>query len=129
MLEYGIPVSIASRNMPGYDLTAHNPENGHNCRIQVKYRSAINADGARIKHFGFDFMVYVGGNVGRIGSKVSLREAESKPTEVFVLPVGIVKNGMRRQELFASPTRGGFDQYRDAWSLILEHLAPAPQRS
>lgn len=126
MLEYGIPVSIASRNMPGYDLVAHNPGTGLDCRLQVKYRSAIDANGARLKHFGFDFMVYVAGNVGRIGSTIPLRAAETRPTEVFVLPRAVVEANIRPPDLFPNPARGGFEGYRDAWRLVLEHLGVSP---
>lgn len=127
MLHYGVPVSVASRNMPGYDLIAHNPDLGQDCRIQVKYRSAINADGTRVKHFGFDFLVYVAGNVGRIGSKVALSEAESRAAEFFVIPKDVVENGLGSHGLFASPTRGRREQYRDAWHLILGFLS-TPRR-
>ncbi len=123
MLHYGVPVSMASRNMPGYDLIAHNPELGRDCRIQVKYRSAINADGARVKHFGFDFLVYVAGNVGRIGSKVALSQAEPRAAEFFVLPKEAVEEGLGSHDLFGSPTRGRREEYRNAWHLILSFLS------
>ena len=114
MLEEGIPTSMASRNMPGYDLIAHNTATGKGCRIQVKYRSAINSDGARVKNFDFDFMVYVAGNIGRIGSKMPLRQAQRKATEVFVIPVEVVQQNVSTYSLFPSPTRGGCEAYREA---------------
>src|SRR3989304_8451907 len=89
MLEYGIPTSVASRNTPGYDLIAHNLANGMNCYIQVKYRGAIDSDGAKVKNFGFDFMVYDAGNIGRIGRQEN--DPETKPREIFVLPKELVK--------------------------------------
>ena len=47
MMEFGIITSMASRNMPGHDLVAHNLENGKSCKISVKFRRGINADGFR----------------------------------------------------------------------------------
>lgn len=118
MLELGIPTTLASRNMPGYDLIAHNIETGKNCRLQVKYRKAINSDGARVKHFGFDFMVYVAGNIGKVGDKRPARERERKPTEVYVVPVGLIQGRTNNHGLYKSPTRGGHDIYKDAWHLV-----------
>ena len=122
MLEQGIPISMASSNMPGYDLIAHNATTERSCRIQVKYRSAVNSDGACVKNFDFDFMVYVAGNIGRIGSKVPLRQAQHKAMEVFVIPVEVVQQNVRAYDLFPSPTRGGCEAYRNAWHLIEQFL-------
>ena len=125
MLELGLPVSLASRNMPGYDLLVHHPTTGDFCRVQVKYRSAIDSDGARVKSFDFDVMAYVAGNVGRIGSAVPLSEAPRRPTEVFLIPVEVVRSGMRKLDLFPSPTRGRYEAYRDAWHVVPEFLGLA----
>ena len=118
MLELGIPTSVASRNTPGYDLIAHNIANGRNCFIQVKYRGAIDSDGAKIKNF--NFMVYVAGNIGRVGRKEI--EQKTKPREFFILPKKIVQLKTGNQGLFRSPTRGGYDEYRNAWDLIRKFL-------
>lgn len=120
MLEFGIPTSVASRNTPGYDLIAHNLTTGTNCYIQVKYRGAINSDGAKLKNFEFDFMVYVAGDIGHIGRLET--DPETKPLKIFVLPKEIVVSKTSTQGLFRSPTRGGYDEYLNAWDLIRQHL-------
>jgi hypothetical protein len=51
MLELGYPTALASRNMPGYDILVQNITNKKSCRIQVKYRSAVDSDGFRFKNF------------------------------------------------------------------------------
>lgn len=45
MLEYGVITSRASRNMPGYDVSAHNLEEKVDCQISIKYRKAAEWDG------------------------------------------------------------------------------------
>ena len=122
MLELGIPTTLASRNMPGYDLIAHNIDTGKNCRLQVKYRKAINSDGARVKNIDFDFMVYVAGNIGRIGDKQPLKQQKREPTEIFLIPVGLVREQINSYRLYKSPTRGGHEAYKDAWHLIESFL-------
>jgi hypothetical protein len=120
MLEHGIPTSAASRNTPGYDLIAHNIDSGKNCFVQVKYRGAINSDGARVKNFGFNYMVYVAGNIGRIGRREV--GTETRPREIFILPREVVEAKTSSQGLFVSPTRRGLEEYRDAWYLIKNFL-------
>ena len=46
-LELGLVTSKASRNMPGYDVIAHDLRTDRFCLIQVKYRKAIDSDGMR----------------------------------------------------------------------------------
>jgi len=53
----GIPCSMASRNMPGFDLTAHNIDKKKSVKIQVKYSRAKNNDGVKIHNFGFDLLI------------------------------------------------------------------------
>lgn len=121
MLEYGVPTSVASRNTPGYDLIAHNIENDRNCFIQVKYRGAIDSDGAKVKNYGFDFLVYVAGNIGRIGRKQ--KEIETQPRELYVLPRQVVETKLGKAGgLFRSPTKGGYEKYQDTWKLVLDFL-------
>jgi hypothetical protein len=122
MLVLGIPTSMASRNMPGYDLLAHNVTTGRQCRVQVKYRGAINSNGTRVHNLDFDFMVYVAGNVGRIGSTTPLHLAERRPPEFYVLPVDVVAAVLRDDALFVSPRRGQHEEYRQAWHLIAEFI-------
>lgn len=116
MVERGIPASLASRNMPGYDILAHNLENGKSCRIQVKYRKATNADGMRIKNFDFDFVVYVAGRIGRVGRQD--HTAYAPRPEFYVIPKSVAKKGVGARDLYASPSKGGHDKFRDAWHLI-----------
>ena len=123
MLELGIPTTLVSRNMPGYDLIAHNFDTGRNCRLQVKYRKAINSDGARVKNFDFDFMVYVAGNIGRIGDKHPVRQRKRKLTEIYVVPVNLIQGQTNGYDLYNNPTRGGHEVYKDAWHLIESFLA------
>ena len=122
MLELGIPTTLASRNMPGYDLIAHNIDTGINCRLQVKHRKAINSDGAKVKNFDFDFMVYVAGNIGTIGDKRPLEQQERRPREIYVIPVALVRERINSYGLYKSPTRGGHEPYRNAWQCIRAFL-------
>ena len=123
MLHLGIPVSVASRNTPGYDLIAHSLENERNCFIQVKYRMAVDADGAKVTNLNFDFMVYVAGNLGKVGVQGRSKTMGNRPTEFYILPKDIVgKNILGNHNLFRSPTRGKYEEYRDAWNLIQRFL-------
>ena len=58
MLEFGFIVSLASPNMPSYDLLVVNPQNGKNCKIQVKYRSSRSTS-FKFSDVDFDFLVVV----------------------------------------------------------------------
>ena len=122
MMELGIPATLASRNMPGYDVLAHNIVSGKTCRVQVKYRKAINSNGMRIKNFGFDFVVYVIGNIGKVGEQIPVSERCRKPLQVFVIPKQQVKKGVGKRELYRSPAKGGHDRYENAWWRIARFL-------
>ena len=68
MLEYGIITTLASRNMPDYDVIAHNLGMKKDCKISVKYRKANNSDGFRFKSLdNFDFFIGILGKRGKIG--------------------------------------------------------------
>ncbi len=121
-LELGLVTAKASRNMPGYDVVALDLRTDRSCRIQVKYRKAIDSDGMRIHTLGFDFVVYIAGNKGYVG-EVPASETAARPTEVFVIPVDVIKAHPRPRGLYPSPTKGQHDQYRNAWHLIPEFLA------
>ena len=121
MLEFGLVTAKASKGMPGYDVIAHNLENGKHCKIQVKYRKAINSDGARVKNFGFDFLAYVAGNKGYVPATKD-QTGEFKDFQVFIIPVTIVKERIRKHDLFESPSWGGYEEYLNAWHLILSYL-------
>jgi len=120
MVQRGLVVSQASRSMPGYDLLTTNLENGRSCRIQVKYRKAVNSNGMRVKSLDFDFIAYVAGNLGRIGQQA--HHAAAPPPLVYIIPRRKVKRGMQASSLYKSPTKGGHDAYLDAWHLIDEFL-------
>jgi hypothetical protein len=86
MLEFGIPCSMASRNMPGFDLIAHNIDKKKSAKIQVKYRRAKNNDGVKIHNFSFDFLTVVLGNLGRIGDFSGVERNEDSSTEIYIIP-------------------------------------------
>lgn len=122
MLEFGLLTSKASRNMPGYDILVHNLAANRSCRIQVKYRKAIDSDGMRIHNLDFDFAVYVAGNKGFVGESLSA-PSRCEPMAVFVIPVEVIRAHPRKRDLYDSPTFGDHEPYRDAWHLINEFLA------
>jgi hypothetical protein len=108
--------------MPGYDVLAHNLDTGKNCRIQVKYRKAINSDGMIVKNLDFDFAVYVAGNIGRIGQQVPQMVSIDR-AEIFVIPKKIVERRLfGAKRLYRNPMRGENEQYLNAWNLIDEFL-------
>jgi hypothetical protein len=121
MMEFGIITSLASRNMPGYDLIAHNLKKKRDCRISVKYRKALNCDGF---HFNYleDFDIFVGvlGKRGRIGETI-----EKYPTELLAECYVLSKSQVKRrvQELkagrFLLPRRYLKDADLNKWSKIL----------
>jgi hypothetical protein len=87
MLEYGIITSMASRNMPDYDVIAHNLLSSIDCKISVKYRKAKNSDGFRFRRTS-NFKIFVGilGNRGIIGEGEKLDYDSLDPkSEVYVL--------------------------------------------
>lgn len=120
MVQRGLIVSQASRNMPGYDLLVTNLENGRTCKVQVKYRKAKNADGMKIKSWDFDFVAYVAGGIGKVGKQVV--GAPAPVPAVYILPEEHVKNRVSLYHLYKSPTRGGHENFLEAWHLIDEFL-------
>ncbi|MGF1733722.1 hypothetical protein [Photobacterium kasasachensis] len=58
MLELGYIVSVASPNMPGYDLIVVDPQTKKSCRLQVKYRSN-NTSSLKLSSTDFDFLILV----------------------------------------------------------------------
>ncbi|WP_064608930.1 hypothetical protein [Photobacterium sp. J15] len=58
MLELGYIVSVASPNMPGYDLIVVDPQTQKSCRLQVKYRSN-NTASLKFSSLDFDFLILV----------------------------------------------------------------------
>ncbi|HMV81235.1 MAG TPA: hypothetical protein PL163_23905 [Leptospiraceae bacterium] len=101
MLEYGIPVSAAPRNMPDFDLIAHNWETGNNCFIQVKFRKAKSNDGVRISNFNFDFLAVVCGNLGETGDNADQRkDGDETKIEVFIFPKSFVEKKFGNNSTF-----------------------------
>jgi hypothetical protein len=119
LLIEGIPAYKNYTNMPGYDLTATNPEKNLSARIQVKSRWKTKAEGFIIKNFDCDFVVIALLNRGaKDGS------AEVRPPEYFVLPVDVARKlprteGWGKVSLSSIPDR---DSYRERWDLIRSFL-------
>lgn len=123
MLELGYPTALASRNMPGYDILVQNITNKKNCRIQVKYRSAVDSDGFRFKNFDFDFAVLVIGNLGKISKSDNTKYKE---TEFYIFSTKQVQDGIRmgstQEDLFPLPNRKKHEikyiKHKNNWALI-----------
>ena len=122
MLEYGLVTAKASRGMPGYDIIAHNLITNQHCKIQVKFRKAIDSDGARVSNLEFDFLAYVAGNKGYVGEKDDTLTCDFKECQVYIIPVDVVRKNVGKYGLFQSPTWGGYDQYLNDWRSILDFL-------
>ncbi|MDO3386037.1 hypothetical protein QWI17_09330 [Gilvimarinus sp. SDUM040013] len=58
MLEFGYLASLASPNMPGYDIHVVNPKSKASCKLQVKFRSNRNST-FKVSSDDFDFLVLV----------------------------------------------------------------------
>lgn len=123
MLELGYPTALASRNMPGYDILVQNITNKKSCRIQVKYRSAVDSDGFRFKNFDFDFAVIVIGNLGKISKSDSTKYKE---TEFYIFSTQQVQDGIimgnTQENLFPLPNRKKHESkyltHKNNWALI-----------
>lgn len=123
MLELGYPTALASRNMPGYDILVQNITNKKSCRIQVKYRSAVDSDGFRFKNFDFDFAVMVIGNLGKISK---LDSTKYKETEFYIFSTKQVQDGIimgnTQENLFPLPNRKKHESkyltHKNNWALI-----------
>jgi hypothetical protein len=127
MLELGYPTALASRNMPGYDILVQNITNNKSCRIQVKYRSAVDSDGFRFKNFDFDFSVMVIGNLGKISKSDSTKYKE---TEFYIFSTQQVQDGIimgnTQENLFPLPNRKKHESkyltHKNNWALIDQYL-------
>lgn len=127
MLELGYPTALASRNMPGYDILVQNITNNVSCRIQVKYRSAVDSDGFRFGNLSFDIAVVIIGNLGRIAKKDTQKYKE---TEIYVFSKqeieAVVCSGQTKDNLFPLPNRkklkGKYDLNKDNWQMIVQYL-------
>jgi hypothetical protein len=132
MMEFGIITSIASRNMPGYDLVAYNLESDRSCKISVKYRTASDSDGWRnvCGKYQYDFLVGIIGNRGLV-SAASIENDPRKPfkARLFIFPKKIVEANVKRKKThhllenpLKSKTSKTFLDYENAWHHITEHL-------
>lgn len=137
MMEFGIITSVASRNMPGYDLIAHNLGKHMSCKVSVKYRTAIDSDGY---HFtvqnDYDFFVGIIGNRGYVGdNELFIDPSEPFKARVFIFPKSFVlKNLIRRKKynLLKNPLRKmtpkKFLKYENKWELITKFLEISNKR-
>ena len=82
---------MASRNMPGFDLTAHNIDKKKLVKIQVKYSRIKNNDGVKIHNISFDFLIAVLGNLGRIGDFPGDIRDDDSFNEIYIIPGNIVE--------------------------------------
>ena len=127
MLEHGVITSRASRNMPGYDLIAHNLARKKDCKISVKYRKAANADGFRFTRLDdFDYFVGVIGRRGRVGTKASSDDAITDTlAECYVLTNSEVRKSVRNvgKHLLLPRNHPVLSKdTRNAWMRILHFL-------
>ena len=127
MLEFGVITTLASRNMPDYDVIAHNLKKKIDCKISVKYRKANNSDGFRFKSLeNFDFFVGILGKRGKIGVHNDQSSLSSDLlSECYIFSKAEVKknivnhynyNILLRNEKILTNAR------KNNWSKILEHL-------
>jgi len=137
MMEFGVITSVASRSMPSYDLVAHNLTNNYNCRISVKYRTAINADGFRFTERNeYDFLVAIIGNRGKVGDHIiDVNPKEPHKSKVFIFPKYFVqKNLIRRgkERLLKNPllkhSPKKFRKYENNWHRITNFLRLSNKR-
>lgn len=131
MMEFGVITSVASRNMPGYDLIAHNINKNKNCKISVKYRTAINSDAFRFtEQIDYDFFVGIIGNRGKVGDKeIDINPAEPFKAQFFIFPRAFVLNNQIRRKkevILKNPLRKNtpkvYRNYENKWNLITEFL-------
>ncbi|MBE7502541.1 MAG: hypothetical protein HS113_20090 [Verrucomicrobiales bacterium] len=136
MLEYGVITSRASRNMPGYDIIAHNLKNRTDCRLSVKYRKAANCDGFRFTRIDdFDFFVGIIGHRGTVGAKSTAQDALADMlSQTFILSRDEVQASVRvkGKKSFVPRKCVQVDERKAAWKKILDFLKvcdPMPQPS
>jgi hypothetical protein len=128
LLLAGVPCFKAYVNFPGYDLVATNSDTGRSVRIQVKSRWATNYDKSfPIKNFGCEFVVHVALNRGyRFGKTPKEGDTGVRQPDYYVFPVEVIRRAQNEGDKWGKVTISNipnFQQYRDAWHLIREHLA------
>jgi len=123
LLTLGIPSYKTYTNMPGYDITATNPEKNRSARIQVKSRWRTGAGGFIIKNFNCDFVVVV---LLNRGSKDGT--AKVLAPEFYVFPVAMVKQAHNLNDKWGKQSLSkihGFKDQQDKWQIISEFLNEA----
>lgn len=138
MMEFGIIISMASRNMPGHDLVAHNLENGRSCKISVKFRRAIDANGFHNvgEKFDYDYVVCILGKRGKIGDRVlNINPKEGFKAEAYVFPKCFAVSNckvLKKYDLLPNPSKKktpkSFLEYKGAWHLIADNLGYSVER-
>jgi hypothetical protein len=134
MLEYGVITSRASRNMPGYDVIAHNLEKKIDCKISVKYRKAADCDGFQFTRVDdFDFLVGIIGHRGKVGRTSTAQDALTDMlSQTFILSRVEVEPFVRKKgkKLLLPRKCVQVEERRGAWGRILEFLGvrPRPQQ-
>jgi len=126
MLEYGVITSRASRNMPGYDIIAHNLKDKTDCRISVKYRKAADCDGFQFTRTDdFDFFVGIIGHRGKVGRNSTAQDAVADMlSQAFVLSRDEVQPFVRKKgkKLFLPRKYVQIEERKGAWKRILDFL-------
>jgi hypothetical protein len=126
MLEYGVITSRASRNMPGYDLIAHNLEGKKDCKISVKYRKALDCDGFQFTRVDdFDFFVGVFGRRGKVGKQSTAQDSLAEMlSQAYVLSLDEVAPHVRKKgnKLLLPRQNVVREEWKGAWSKILSFL-------
>ena len=122
MLEFGVPCSMASRNMPGFDLIAHNIDKKKSVKIQVKYRRAKNNDGVKIHNFGFDFLTVVLGNLGRIGDFPGDKRDDDSSNEIYIIPRNDVEENLLAHNRYKIYKGERQKVFKNNWNSILKYL-------
>lgn len=98
MARFGIITSMASRNMPGYDLMAHSQDGSCKCRISVKYRRAENSDGFIVRDdIDYDIFIGVWGNSGKVSSSDFYYGQDCGIPRVFIITKALVDGHMKRK--------------------------------
>ncbi|CAK4074074.1 hypothetical protein VDT1_3194 [Vibrio sp. 16] len=119
MLELGYIVSVASPNMPGYDLLVVDPKTKKSCTVQVKYRSS-NTSSLKLNSTDFDFLVLVDKPTHEI-QKVSVNVSRPIATfDVWILDNKCVKEQVRANGLLSNPR---YDIFYHNWSVLVQHLS------
>lgn len=115
------------KQFPGYDLVAVNPDNSRSARIQVKSRWATNYDRSfLIKNFDCEFVVHVALNRGyRFGKTAKEGKTEIRAPDFYVFPVAVVRDAQNTSDKWGKVKIRNildYEQYKDGWHLITEHL-------